>query len=476
MVDEPSEIYRSIDLALRVGEVVMSSGAGASDVSATMLTVTSACGLRGCVIDVNFTTLTVAYQSTPDAAPETHMRVVQYRAQEYGQLTEVDTLVRDMSTGRIDREGASRRLNEIRSAPRPYPRWAVTVSTGALAGGVTLLLGGDWLVLVVAVVAAICIDLSNRALAKRRVPVFFAQVAGAFIATSITLGLFALDLPIRPSLVIAASIVVLLAGASLVGSVQDALTGYYVTAAARMFEVILLTAGIIAGITVALSISTRLGLDLAVSASSTSWSQVPLALLGATVTAVAFAFGCQAPARALLPIGLTALVGAVVFLIADQARLGGPASSAAAATAVGLVSYTLAGRVRVPALIVVVSAIVPLLPGLAIYRGLFQLSEDNIRGAFSLLAAFSVGIALAAGVYLGEYIAQPLKREARRLETRLAGPRLIGPLVPVAGRAVRRRAARRHQADRAQADREQAHHDRKEPPAVDPQNHPSDPL
>ncbi|CAN5178429.1 threonine/serine exporter family protein [soil metagenome] len=448
MVEEASEIYRSIDLALRVGEVVMSSGAGAADVSATMLAVTSACGLRGCVIDVNFTTLTVAYQASPDVAPETHMRVVRYRGQEYGQLTEVDTLVRDLSTGRIDREGASRRLNEILWAPRPYPRWAVTVSTGAIAGGVTLLLGGDWLIMLVAIVAAITIDLSNRALANRRVPVFYAQVLGAFIATSITLGLFALDLPIRPSLVIAASIIVLLAGASLVGSVQDALTGYYVTAAARTFEVILLTAGIIAGITLALSISNRLGLELSLSATTTTWSLVPLALLGGTIAAVAFAFGCQAPARALVPIGLTALVGQAFFLVADQAEIGVAAASAVAATAVGLVSYTLAGRVRVPALIVVVSAIVPLLPGLTIYRGLFQLSENDIRGAFSLLTAFSIGIALAAGVYLGEYVAQPLRREARRLETRLAGPRLVGPLVPVARRAVRRRAARRHQTDR----------------------------
>ena len=34
---------------------------------------------------------------------------------------------------------------------------------------------------------------------------------------------------------------------------------------------------------------------------------------------------------------------------------------------------------------------------------------------------------LLAGVILGEYVAQPLKREARKLENRLAGPRLVGP-------------------------------------------------
>ena len=37
-------------------------------------------------------------------------------------------------------------------------------------------------------------------------------------------------------------------------------------------------------------------------------------------------------------------------------------------------------------------------------------------------------MALAAGVILGQYMASPLKREARRLETRLSGPRMVGLL------------------------------------------------
>jgi uncharacterized membrane protein YjjP (DUF1212 family) len=36
-----------LDVALRIGEVLMASGAGASDVTATVIAVTSACGLRG---------------------------------------------------------------------------------------------------------------------------------------------------------------------------------------------------------------------------------------------------------------------------------------------------------------------------------------------------------------------------------------------------------------------------------------------
>jgi uncharacterized membrane protein YjjP (DUF1212 family) len=443
--EEQREVYRAIDLALRVGEVVMSSGAGAADVSATMLSVTSACGLRGCTVDVNFTTLSVAYQPSPDSAPETHMRVVQYRGTDYGLLTEVDNLVRDLGAGRVDRTEASQRLNEIRSAPRPYPRWAQTLSTGVMALAVGLLLGGNWLVLLAAFVSAVFIDLALRAMTRRRIALFFQQIVGALIATGIALGLHALHAPAPPSLIIASGIIILLAGASLVGAVQDALTGYYVTASARVFEVMMLTGGIIGGIVIGLGVATGLGLELSIMPASTTWSEIPMALIGATLTAVAFAYGVSAPMRALVPIGLTALIGETTYVIAAQAGLTITPASGLAAMAVGVVSFSLAGRVRVPALIVVVSGIVPLLPGLTIYRGLFLITDNDIRGMFTLFTAIGIGVALAAGVYLGESLAQPLKREARRLENRLAGPRLVGPLVPVARRSVRRRAARRRQ-------------------------------
>ena len=53
-----------------------------------------------------------------------------------------------------------------------------------------------------------------------------------------------------------------------------------------------------------------------------------------------------------------------------------------------------------------------------------------------MINAAAIAIALASGVIFGEYLAQPLKREARELEGRLSGPRLVGPLRV---RSVRRR-------------------------------------
>ena len=49
-----------IDLAMRVGETLLSTGASASDVVATVLRLTDAYGLRSVHVDVTFTSISVS--------------------------------------------------------------------------------------------------------------------------------------------------------------------------------------------------------------------------------------------------------------------------------------------------------------------------------------------------------------------------------------------------------------------------------
>jgi uncharacterized membrane protein YjjB (DUF3815 family) len=172
--------------------------------------------------------------------------------------------------------------------------------------------------------------------------------------------------------------------------------------------------------------------------------------IGAAICAAAFAFASYAPRRALLPIGLVAAAAMAISQSITIGGFGGTWSTALAAFFVGLVSYTIAGRMRVPPLVVVVSAVVPMLPGLSIYRGLSLLTEGGYQtsqGLLAIITAASIATALAAGVILGEYVAQPLKREARRVEERLSGPRLVGPLRIKRTRSVRRRSSGREARD-----------------------------
>jgi uncharacterized membrane protein YjjP (DUF1212 family) len=439
MDDERRETWKTLDLALRVGEMLLSNGAGAADVTSTMLSVTTAAGLRGVTSDVTYTQLTLTHQPSLDEPATIQIRRVTHREIDYEDLTLVDHLVRELLDRRITRDEARDRLNRLVSSAHRRPRWGITVGWGVMGTGIAMLLGAGLVVSVLAFVAAVGIDRVQRVLSLRRLPAFYQQVAGGLLATLIAVAAAAVDLGVQPSQVVTAGIIMLLAGIGFMGATQDALTGFPITAGARILEAMLATVGVIAGVSGGLTLGRALGVHVGrFQPGVTELSQVSVMTLGAAIGAAAFAFSSYAPLRALLPVAFVGGFGTTVYLAVISLEMGAGWAAACAAITVGVVSYAVAGRIRVPPLVVVVPAVVPLLPGLAIYRGLAQLSEGQ-SGMLDLAGAGVTAVALASGVILGQYLAQPLKREARRLETRLAGPRLVGPLRgPLRARAARR--------------------------------------
>lgn len=434
LMTDSKDVQRTLDLALRIGEMLLSNGAGAADVTATMASVTHHLGLRQTLVDVTFTSLTLSHQESVDDLPIVMRRHVTHREVDYADLTAVDLLVNALLTGEIDREEAASRVARIASTGHPRPRWAITASWGLTGAGVALLLGGDWIVLAVAGVAGAAIEVLQRRIERLRLPFFYSQVAGALLATLIAVAVAATPAEVNPSLVVTAAIIMLLAGLGFIGAIQDALTGFSITANARIMEVMIATIGIIVGVSAGLQVGEWLGVDFALDPGASGLSQLPQVMAGAGVTAAAFALSAYSPKRIVVPIGLLAAVTSGAYAALTQADVGRPAAAGVAAFAVGFVGYSVARRFRVPPLVVVVSCIVPLLPGLSIFRALSLLAGENLLGLLWMITAGGVAVALASGVLLGQYVAQPLGREARRLERRLAGPRLVGPLRAAAAR------------------------------------------
>ncbi len=444
-VTDARETYKVLDLALRIGEILLSSGAGAADVTATMLGVTHHLGLRNADIDITFTLLRMGYQYDPEEMPVQLSRNVTQRDIDYDDLTRTHELVDDILNDRVDVTEARARVARVNSTGHWLPRWASVAGAGVVGGGVALILGAGVVITLVATLAGVLITMLMRVLNRQRWPMFYQQTAGGMLATVLALLTAALDarfdLQVNTSLVITASIVLLLSGIGFMGAIQDALSGFYLTAGARIIEALLATAGLIAGVSAGLSLAGPLGVSLVgvrPGSGADALADVPLVLAGAMIAACAFAFTCYAPLRALPAIALSTLLGHLAFVSVQDQGQTMPWAAACAAVVIGLVSYTIAGRFRVPPLVVVVPALVPMLPGLLIYRGLSYMSTGDTLGILQLSAAAATTVALAAGVILGEYVAQPLKRNVRRLEGRLAGPRMVGVMHGARGRRTRR--------------------------------------
>ncbi|WP_137122378.1 threonine/serine ThrE exporter family protein [Segeticoccus rhizosphaerae] len=417
-----------IDLALRMGESMLSTGASASDVTATVLRMVDAYGLRSCHVDIAFTSITVSYHRGVEHDPMTVMRIVKVRTADYTRLEKLHDLVREITKGLLAVDEARSRLDEVIRAPHPYRRWLVTGSLAALAAGVAALFGAGVIMMLISAVATALIDRTQRWLAHRGISAFFSQAVGAAIPTVFAVLLYALQshgvsVPsgLSPSLVVVSGIVVLLSGMSVVGAAQDAIDGYYLTAAARTFEVVTLTVGIVVGITVTLAAAQHAGVTMHLSTSAPLSGNRVVLLVASIVIAAAFSLSAYTGLRAT---GVAAGVGGMAWLLysfAVDLHLGMPSASAVAALAIGVLSQVLSRQLRIPALALSSAGIIPLVPGFTVYRGLFELVQrpDSLgTGLSTLLSAAGIGLGLAAGVSMGTFLARPILHELDRGQQR----------------------------------------------------------
>ncbi len=434
---DPATARAVLDLALRVGEALLSTGAPALDVTASVLRLVDAYGLTSCHVDVTYTSVAVSYHRGEADEPMTVMRIVRVRAADYTRLEDLQTLIRDAVGGQLAVQQARARLDEIVRAPHPYQRWLVTVALAGLGAAVAALLGGDLLLMAIAAATTALIDRTQRVLERQGLPAFFTQAVGGAIPTLVAVALFVLisgtalsSEQVSPSLVVATGIVVLLAGLSVLGAAQDAIDGFYVTAGARGLEVLALTLGIVVGIGGVLSVARHLGVPMQVVASEALSGDPVVQVLAAVAVSALFAVSGYTRGRGVLVAAGAGGLGWFAYLTASAVGIGPAVSAAFAAALVGLVSQVVAHRWRVPALVITTAGIVPLLPGLAVYRGLFQLvqlgaGEDLTPALRTLFGAAGVGIGLAAGISLGNFVGRQLRSELdqwqRRVLRRSAG-------------------------------------------------------
>ncbi|AOW93458.1 hypothetical protein BFN03_14550 [Rhodococcus sp. WMMA185] len=413
---DDAAVAEALDLAVRVGEVLLASGTGAMDTAEQVQFIAATYGLAQCDVDVTFNSIVLSAYRGPTLPPASTMRIVHYRSMDFTRLAAVDRLTRRIRREAITPKEAHESLTTVTTAPHPYNRWIATLAWSGMAASISVLVGGGVLVASVAFLTTMVIYRVNRVLNRIGLPFFFQQVVGGLVAAAPAATLYTfqdqLGVEIRPSQIIAAGVVVLLSGLSMVGSVQDAITGAPITAAARFFEVLMMTGGIIAGVAISLRLAGMLGSTLPpVNVEATQLARVPVMVLSGAFAAMFYALACYAEKRALTVAWIGGAAGALVFVVTQQFGVGPVIGAALAATVVGFAGGLMARRALTPPLVVAVAGIMPLLPGLSLYRGLYSLLNDQLLvGLSALLSAFGIGCALAAGVSLGEWIARTLRK------------------------------------------------------------------
>ncbi|MFI1580481.1 threonine/serine exporter ThrE family protein [Embleya sp. NPDC020630] len=401
-------VPRVLDLALRTGELLLASGEGGEDVEAAMLGITDAYGLERCQPNVTFVAITLSYQPSLVEAPVTGERVVRRRAVDYTRLDEAHQLVEAITRSELTLEEAYHRLADIRRNRHPYPRPLLLLSAGLIAAFASVMVGGGPIVAVAACVAALIGERLAQLLAERGVPEFYQFVLASMPAAAITVVMIKLGAGINPYAVVTGGLFALLPGRALVAAVQDGLTGFYITAAARLLEVFYLIVGIIVGISIVLYIGDQVGVKFTVEGTfNPNGNPRIVQLLAAGGVSLTFAVLVQVR-RVLLPMAAAGgAVGWAVFQVLREAGAAPVLATAVATGLLGLLGQLLARWGGTSALPYVIPAIGPMLPGSAMYQGMLGLALGHTDSGWrSLVNAASLALALAAGVNVGSEAAR----------------------------------------------------------------------
>ena len=411
-----------LDLTIRLAEVMLSSGSGTADVVDTARDVAMAYQLTDCVVEVTFTTIIVSAPPTADSPAVTIVRSVSTRAIDYTRLADLDLLVRRITAGGVAVAEAHEAMDELTEQPHPYPRWLATAAWAGFALGIAMLMGGTGLTCLVAAVAAALIDRIGRLLNRIGTPFFFQHAAGAGIATLIAVAVNQWSGQGLSTLV-ATNIVVLLSGMTIVGSMQDALTGYMITALARLGDAVFLTGGIVVGILGALQLATVAGVEIELRVDVSQSFAIPyqplpitIAVAGAALAGACLTIASYGPLRSVTTAAVAGGLGAAVSISLAAAGFGQVVATGIAAVCVGFFATVISIRRHAPALVTATAGITPLLPGLAVFRAVFAFAVEERfdDGLAQMLAAGAIALAIGSGVVMGEFIGAPLRYGAGR--------------------------------------------------------------
>ena len=395
----------AITFAIEAGKRMLESSTSVSEVIDRIRRFLPKIGLRGCSIDATTSFIILSYTPPGRTMPLTTMRDLDMGSPRLEVLAGAEALLGRVERGEIAPGAALEQLEGLVDAPGSSPWVGRVAMSVAVIGWVLFLNGTGWLTVLVALVASALTFPVSQLVTKLRFPAAGAAFLVALIAAAIPNLLSAAGLSLMVGPAVVATLFYYLPGRAFVSSVIDGLSGAPVSSLSRGIEA-LVTAGMLAlGMLLGSQIGAGLGLHYDPSSSATP---VALSVLGAAIGVLGLAVAWRMPSSA---VGPTVLIGAAGWLIVVMAPSpGGDPNWVAYGVASALVGLAGAVAARVQdssASMYVGVAILPLVPGFALYTSMLAFAQGATSAAAeALFHAGVISLSIAVGVALGLGVAQ----------------------------------------------------------------------
>ncbi|TCS81885.1 threonine/serine ThrE exporter family protein [Pectinatus cerevisiiphilus] len=417
MKDPYFEIGRKLLLILKTGQILMENAADTNRITRTMKRVAAFMGITAEMLHIHITYTTIMI----NISDGNHSITKFQKCIRHGINMSKISAISKLSWRAIEKDYTldqyENKLNKILTLKKQYTSCFIAIGAGLACGGFCKLFGCDWLAFFYTAICAsigfiirtYCNKLDINAYASIAISSFAATILAYmthFIPGSAT--------PWHPLLACALFIV---PGIPLINSVDDLLDNYIVSGITRAVNTILMVGSMSFGIVLAIKLCQVKDFTTLSTRPDSSYFIYSIA---AAIASIGFSTIFNVPRRLLWVVALGGVISVCTrnFINFDL-NMGLAAGSFAGAMVVSFIAIKAVHYVHTPMHVITLPSVIPMIPGVFMYRLMFGLININDLDTTSLIQVFQSGViasltilAIAIGVAIPHIFAR--KYLARR--------------------------------------------------------------
>lgn len=400
-----AEIGQKAEIILTVGQLLMENGADTSQIMRDMKRVAAYMGISAEKFHLHIMYTTLMLNISDEHHSHTSFRKCIKHGVNMRVISAISRLTWQALKDHYTLDEFKGELHAIATHPRSYPHWLTILSAGTGCGAFCTLFGCDLNAAIYTTVAAFSGKVVQIQCAERfGINPYVSMTFAAFTATIMAYlsHLLPTATPWHPLI---AAALFLVPGIPLINGLTDILNTYLICGGARMLHTLVIIGAMTFGIVFAIGMA---DFESFTNLAMRPDSDYLLFMTAAAVGAASFAILFNVPPRLLFA---TACGGAICvctrnFLIFEFGFVS-EIGTLAGATLVSIIAVQAVHWLHAPALVLVVPAVIPLVPGVLIYRFLFavinirRISLDDLllavqSGVDALLIILAIAIGAAA--------------------------------------------------------------------------------
>lgn len=395
------------DLAVRLGDALLRSGASSASTTSALLAVYRRSELRDVSVAVTMGQITVSRPGQEGDAPSTRVHETSTGTLDIQLRARTNRILEGVVLGHLDAEQALEALEELEARRTRDSHGPAILGFSALGVGFSMILGGHTLTTIAAGMLSVAVYVTFAALERLRAPGIFSLGAGGLMAAAGATGIAAVVDGVQTAVCLVAALAAWLAGIAAYGAIQDVITGWYLSATGRLMDVFTRTAGLVAGVALGIHLlEPVLGRDPGyletLEADGSRWA---LSIIGAVLVSSGFALSAGGRGRVLAALGIFGGAAQAGVLAMGELGMSSYASILSAAVIVGALCVVLTRTLGLSSDAAMTVVLLPLFPGMYVYQGLLGTIFAVEGAGAELLQGAITAFCLSVGGLLGQYVA-----------------------------------------------------------------------